>query len=142
MNEAAMTDWRVAIVVDPDQPPGLLANTVAVLAAGLGAALPAIGGRTLTDAAGRVFHISSDRPIPVLQAPPESLTGLMGKALAAPDGAIVVPFPLFARSIHSFAAYATEFAVRDLVAEALLGIGIAGPDRWVRSVTGSLKLLR
>jgi hypothetical protein len=137
-----MAEWRVAIVVDPAQPLGFLANTVAVLAAGVGTAMPALGGRTLTDSAGRAFLNSADRPIPVLQGSAETLSGLLCKSSAPPEGAIIVPFPLFARSIHAFEAYAAEFAARDLSAEALLGIAIAGPDRWVRSLTGSLKLLR
>jgi hypothetical protein len=35
---------RVAIVVDPELPAGLLANTVALIAIGLGAAQPRLGG--------------------------------------------------------------------------------------------------
>lgn len=142
MTDAGTQALRVAIVIDPDQPLGLLANTVAVLAAGLGAAMPALGGRTLVDSTGRAFLNSADRPIPVLQASAGTLATLLGKAAAAPEGAVLVPFPQFARTIHDFAAYADAFSVRDLGSEPLLGMGIAGPDKWVRSLTGALKLLR
>lgn len=137
-----MQALRIAIVIDPDQPLGLLANTVAVLAAGLGAAAPALGGRTLVDSTGRAFMNSADRPIPVLQASAETLSGLLGKSAGRPQGALVVPFPQLARTIHDFATYADVFAGRDLGSEPLLGIGVAGPDKWVRSLTGALKLLR
>lgn len=142
MTDAGVPSLRVAIVIDPDQPLGVLANTAAVLAAGLAAAAPALGGRTLVDSTGRAFMSSADRPIPILQASAETLSGLLGKAAGAPQGANVVPFPQFAQTIHDFATYANVFACRDLGSEPLLGIGIAGPDKWVRSLTGSLKLLR
>lgn len=90
MTDAGTQALRVAIVIDPDQPLGLLANTVAVLAAGLGAAMPALGGRTLVDSTGRVFLNSADRPIPVLQASTGTLAttpcGARGDPLAFPLG--------------------------------------------------------
>src|ERR1044072_9382543 len=42
-------DWRVAILVHPSLTLGELANTVAVLGIGLGAAHPALAGAQLTD---------------------------------------------------------------------------------------------
>jgi hypothetical protein len=62
--------------------------------------------------------------------------------LPAPAGAIIVAFPQFARAIHRFADYRALFPSRDLGAEVIDGIGLAGPEKWVRSLTGSLKLLR
>ncbi|MFI4961985.1 MAG: DUF2000 family protein [Hyphomicrobiales bacterium] len=60
----------------------------------------------------------------------------------APAGAIVTPFPQFARALHAFDDYAAQFPGRDLAAEPIDGIGFAGPDKWVRSLTGALTLLR
>ena len=42
-------DWRVAVIVEPGLPAGELANTVAVLSIGLGAAAPALAGAQLSD---------------------------------------------------------------------------------------------
>ena len=53
-----------------------------------------------------------------------------------------MPFPQFARSLHDFAAYQAQFAMCDLATETIEGVGFAGPEKWVRSLTGSLKLLR
>jgi hypothetical protein len=133
---------RVAVVVDPAMPAGLLANTVAALSIGLGAAHPALGGTPLRDAADRAFTCSANRPVPILQAPAESLRALMLKALAAPPGATVVPFPRYARSIQVFEEYRARFATVDLAGEVIEGIALGGPEKWVRSLTGSLKLLR
>ncbi len=139
MNAPSM---RIAIVVDPTLPLGLLANTVATLSIGLGAAKPVFGNTALTDAAGRQIMNSADRPVPILQAPDAALSALLLKALPAPDHAIVVAFPRFARALHAFVDYRDEFLNRDLANEPIDGIAIAGEDKWVRSLTGNLKLLR
>lgn len=135
-------DWRIAIIVDPSLPPGLLANTVATIAIGIGAAEPSFGNATLVDAVGRNVRNSADRPVPVLAADADKLRALLLKAVPAPEETLVVPFPAFARSIHTFAAYQALFPTRDLAAEPLEGLGLAGPDKWVRALTGSFRLLR
>lgn len=135
-------DHRIAIIVDPSLPPGFLANTVAVLGIGLGAAEPRFGNTTLTDAASRQVKNSADRPVPVLQADSVQISAVLLRALPAPDGGIVVPFPAYARSLHSFTEYEAQFPTRDLSAERIEGLALAGPARWVKSLTGSLKLLR
>jgi hypothetical protein len=87
------TDKRIAIVVDPSLAIGLIANTVATIA---GAAEPAFGNVTLTDAAGRLIKNSADRPVPILQAPAEAILATLLRALPTREGEIVVPFPQFA----------------------------------------------
>jgi hypothetical protein len=134
--------YRIAIVVDPTLPLGLLANTIATIAVGLGAAVPAFGDTVLIDANGRSIHNSADRPVLILQAPAESIRALLLRALPAPEGARLVLFPQFARSLHSFADYRTQFPTRDLAVETIEGLGLAGPEKWVKSLTGNLKLLR
>ena len=137
-----MNTQRIAIIVDPTLPLGFLANTVATIAVGIGAAQPIFGNTVLTDAAGRSIHNSANRPVPILQATPEVIRSLLLKALPAPGEARVVAFPEFARSLHAFADYQEQFPTRDLASEAIVGLGIAGPEKWVKSLTGSLKLLR
>ena len=45
-------DLRLAIIVNPELPLGLLANTVGAISIGLGAKLPFIAARHLVDKAG------------------------------------------------------------------------------------------
>jgi hypothetical protein len=135
-------DWRVAVIVEPGLPAGELANTIAVLSIGLGAAAPALAGARLTDHAGRAFHVSANKPVPVLQTAATDLRSLLLKALPAPEGALVVPFPRFARALHVYADYEASMPERDLSLETIDGVGLAGPTKWIRSLTGSLKLLR
>jgi hypothetical protein len=98
----------------------------------------------LTDRHDRTIDISSNQPVPVLQADAAAIRALLLKALARPDEGerAVVPFPAFARSLHAYAEYEAAFPGRDLGEEAIDGLGLAGPAKWVKSLTGSLKLLR
>ncbi|MFE0755059.1 DUF2000 domain-containing protein [Inquilinus sp. NPDC058860] len=145
--EADVSRQILPIVVNPGLPLGLIANTAGAIAIGLGARLPALAARRLTDRRDRTIDISSNQPVPVLQADAEAIRALLLKALAQPpvEGVgerAVVPFPAFARSLHAYAEYEAAFPARDLGEEAIDGLGLAGPAKWVKSLTGSLKLLR
>lgn len=133
---------HVAIIVDSSLPIGLIANTVATIGIGIGSIESGLGGTALTDAVGRTVRTSSNRPVPILQANAEVIGALLLRALPAPTDSVIVPFPKFARNLHQFAEYLNEFPLRDLEGEIIEGIGLAGPEKWVRSLTGNLKLLR
>jgi hypothetical protein len=135
-------DKRIAIIVDPSLSLGLIANTVATIGIGIGAVEADFGNTPLTDATGRAVKTCANRPVPILQASSEMIGALLLRALPAPDGGIVVPFPRFARNLHLFADYLAEFPRRDLMGEIIEGLGIAGPAKWVKSLSGNLKLLR
>lgn len=136
------TEKHIAIVVDSSIAIGLIANTVATITIGLGAVEPAFGNVTVVDRAGRLIKNSADRPVPILQTPAEAIRTILLRALPSREGEIVVPFPQFARSLHDFCAYQAQLAARDLAIETIEGLGLAGPEKWVKSLTGSLKLLR
>ena len=137
-----LQDVRLAIIVNPDLPPGHLANTIAAVSIGMGAAMPALGARQLTDRRQATIDISADRPVPVLQADSRTIGALLAKALPRQDGRVIVAFPSFARARHSYADYEATFPGRDLGEETIDGLGLVGEDRWIKSLTGSLKLLR
>lgn len=137
-----MDDIRLAIIVNPALPLGLLANTVGAISIGLGASMPQLAARRLTDRENRTIDISSNQPVPILQADNETIRPLLLRALAQPEGRAIVPFPAFARALHDYRDYEATFPGRDLAEEAIDGLGLAGPSKWVRSLTGSLKLLR
>jgi hypothetical protein len=135
-------DIRLAIIVNPELPTGHLANTIAAISIGIGAAMPGLGNQRLTDGNCNTIDISSNRPVPILQADSETIGTLLLKALPKGEDRIVVPFPAFARSLHNYADYETQFPDRDLSVETIDGVGLAGASKWVKSLTGSLKLLR
>ena len=133
---------RIAIIVDPTLAPGLLANTVAVIGIGLGAVCPELGGALLVDHVGRSIHTTANRPVPVLQASKDTIRQLLLKALPPPTEAFVIAFPQFARSLHTFADYEAQFPSRNIAEESVEGVGLIGLEKWLRSLTGNLKLLR
>ncbi|MEI2298443.1 DUF2000 domain-containing protein [Ensifer sp. MJa1] len=137
-----LQDIRLAIIVNPELQPGHLANTIAAISIGIGSAMPALGNQQLTDRRQNAIDISSNQPIPILQADSRAIGALLMKALPKLEDRIVVPFPAFARSLHSYADYQTQFPGRDLSEETIDGVGLAGASKWVKSLTGSLKLLR
>ncbi|MBN8949528.1 MULTISPECIES: DUF2000 domain-containing protein [unclassified Rhizobium] len=137
-----LPDIRLAIVINPALPVGLIANTAGAIAIGLGAKFPALAAHQLTDRQGRTIDISSNLPVPILQADAEVLRSLLLKTLPVGGDRAIVLFPAFARLLHDYREYEATFPGRDLAEEAIDGLGIAGPSKWVKSLTGSLKLLR
>ena len=137
-----LPDIRLAIVINPALPLGLIANTAGAISIGLGAKFPALAARQLTDREGRTIDISSNMPVPILQADAETIRSLLLKTLPVENDRAIVPFPAFARSLHDYREYEATFPNRDLAGEVIDGLGLAGPSKWVKSLTGSLKLLR
>jgi hypothetical protein len=136
-------DLKIAVILNPDLPVGLIANTAAVVSTGLGAASPGVAGVELTDHTGFCYSTSADRPVPILQATRDALQSLRLKAAETrPDNGYLVVFPAFARKLHSFQDYMAAVPQSDLATEDLDGIGLLGPSKWIKSLTGSMKLLR
>lgn len=137
-----LPDIRLSIVINPDLPLGLIANTAGAIAIGLGAKFPGLAARQLVDGQERAIDISSSLPVPMLQADADTIRLLLLKALPQEGERAIVPFPAFARLLHDYREYEATFPGRDLSEEIIDGLGIAGPSKWVKSLTGSLKLLR
>lgn len=143
MSSHVTDDFRIAIIVNPALPVGFLANTVAAIGIGIGAGETGFGAVRLCDRGGTRFLTSSNRPVPILQANNATLQALLQKARQTEpqDGNLVI-FPAFARSLHRFEDYESAVPLRDLADEEIDGAGLFGPAKWVKSLTGSLKLLR
>lgn len=135
-------ELRLAIVVNNLLPLGALANTIGAISIGLGAKFPSLAARQLTDRHGLTIDVSVDRPLPILQADEATIRLLLLNAASEVEGRAIVPFPTFARSLHAFSEYEAAFPNCDLASESIDGLGLAGPSKWVKSLTGSLKLLR
>lgn len=135
-------DLRIAIIVNPSLPLGLLANTVAAIGIGLAAKLPELANQQLSDGQGITIDVSSRLPVPILQADESAIRLLMLKAADDSRTQATVPFPAFARNLHQYQDYQREFPLRTLASETIDGVGLAGPAKWITSLTGSLKLLR
>ncbi|WP_313618062.1 DUF2000 domain-containing protein [Agrobacterium sp.] len=136
-------DLHTAIIVNPALPMGLIANTIGAIGIGIGAKIPQLAADRLTDMHERSIDISSNRPVPILQADADTIRNIMLKIIdAGTQDIVTVPFPAFARALHNYQDYQQTFPDRDLSQEVIDGLGLAGPTKLVRSLTGALKLLR
>ncbi|WP_195907640.1 DUF2000 family protein [Actinomyces provencensis] len=77
---------HVVVVVDAGLPRGVLADTVAAISIGLGAASPISGGEPLEDCDHQQVHAVSERGVPVLGAGQSVLGNALRGALPTPGG--------------------------------------------------------
>ncbi|UTH74697.1 DUF2000 domain-containing protein [Chromobacterium sp. IIBBL 290-4] len=135
-----MDELRCAIIVDPDLPVGVIANTAAVLSMTLGRRHPELVGADLADADGGARLGITTVPIPVLKGDAAQLRALREQARQA--GLTVVELIYATRSTRSYQEYAAvlrDTPQRDLQYQ---GLALCGSAKRVRQLTGSLGLLR
>jgi hypothetical protein len=132
---------KLAIVVDGALPPGLAANTAAVLSLSLGRRVGTLIGPDLKDGDGSVHPGITTVPIPILTATAERLKDIRDRA-AGDDELLVVDFTDSAQRSRTYDDYAE--LLRDARGEtiAYLGVALYGPRKPVQRLTGSLPLLR
>jgi hypothetical protein len=135
---------KVAIVLADGLAPGQASNVAACIAAGLAAAKSDWAGKPLVDAAGLRSVSSSHLAITILRAEPATMSALVLQLThnVAPVGGVLSVFPAYAQAIHECGEYWDRHDVATHSNEALLGIGFAGPRRWVSRLTGNLPLWR
>ncbi|MBP4050747.1 DUF2000 domain-containing protein [Chromobacterium violaceum] len=135
-----MDDIRCVIVIDPDLPPGVIANTAAVLAMSLGKRHPELVGQDLPDARGQPRQGITTVPIPVLKGGADQLRAL--RAAASETGLTLVELTSATRSTRSYQEYAAALAATPEEMVEYQGLALCGPGKRVRQLTGSLGLLR
>ncbi|WP_461209086.1 DUF2000 domain-containing protein [Desulfocurvus sp. DL9XJH121] len=131
---------KCVIVIDPELPLGLIANTAAVLAVSLGRQAPDLVGGAVADASGTAHEGITRLPIPVLKARNGDLPELCGRARRA--GLFVVDFTRAAQVSRHYDDYEARMAATPAGEQRYLGLALYGPAREVSRLTGSLGLLR
>jgi len=132
------TKW--VLIVAEALPPGLAANTAAVLALTLGRTAPHLFGPDVTDADGRAYPGLTTQPLPVLTADEQALTDLCTRATDQQILAAVVTDA--AQQSKTYPDYTARLAATPTAQLAALGIAVHGPARAVNKITGHLRLLR
>ncbi|MBX9295637.1 DUF2000 domain-containing protein [Chromobacterium piscinae] len=135
-----MDDIRCAIIVDPDLPLGVIANTAAVLAMSLGKRHPELVGQDLPDARGQPRTGITTVPMPVLKAGADQLRAL--RAAACKAELTLVELASATRATRSYQEYAAALASTPEEEIQYQGLALCGPGKRVRQLTGSLGLLR
>jgi hypothetical protein len=131
---------RCVIVVDEDLPAGLAANAAAVLALTLGAREPSLVGADFVDADAEHHPGLIPIGLPVLRASRHDLVEIRRRAAA--DGVGVVDFPAFGQQTNDYDEFREMVAATPAAELSYLGVGLSGPGRAVRRLTGRLALLR
>ncbi len=137
-----MFKLKCAIVIDPDLPPGVIANTAAVLSMSLGKQFPSLIGDDLKDSKGGLHHGITTVPIPILKGSGALLRSMRETLRQHESELIVVDLIGATRTTRSYADYAR--AMQNTPAEQLdyLGVALCGSEKVVGRFTGSLGLLR
>lgn len=134
---------KVAVVVDGSLPPGLAANTAAVLTLSLGRRVESLIGPDLKDGDGSTHAGITTMPIPILTAAAEQVKQIRNSAVRdSGDELLVVDFTDCAQRTRTYDDYAEllEQATDDGIT--YLGVALYGPRKPVQRLTGSLPLLR
>jgi hypothetical protein len=134
---------KIVMVINAQLPPGLIANTAAVLGISLGNKQAEIVGCDIRDAAGNNHLGITEKTIPVLAGSKDQIKSLRDNLFAAEYSDItVVDFSEIAQRCLDYEAYIRMLSGLDSAEIFYHGICIFGPAKKVSKVTGNLGLLR
>ncbi|AXE30996.1 DUF2000 domain-containing protein [Chromobacterium phragmitis] len=137
-----MSAIRCVVIINPELPLGIIANTAAVLAMSLGKLRPALVGGDLPDAQGGLRTGITTVPIPVLRGSASQLRELRAAARAFSTELTLVELTSATLRTRSYQEYAAELAATAEADIDYQGLALCGPAKRVRQLTGSLGLLR
>jgi len=132
---------KIVLVVDPELPLGLIANTAAYLSFSLGQSLENMLAQDAIDRLGRVHMGTSPITMPILKADKELLKSIFEKASQNSD-ITIMDFTNIAQKHRVYSEYIEEIKDTPIVDLEYLGLALFGAKKAVNSLTGSLPLLR
>ncbi len=132
---------KIVMVVDKSLPPGLVANTAAVLGISLGSMDKDILGPDLTDQSGTLHPGITRETIPVLASDNSGLKAIYEQGRKTPDIAII-DFNSIAQKSRQYEDYSRQLAAAPTTGLDFSGLCIKGPKKKVNGLTGSLGLYR
>ena len=134
---------RCAFIIDRALPQGLIANTAAVLAMSLGKERPDLIGPDVRDADGTRHPGITAIVLPILTADSEGLKALRLRAEPQESSGLgLIGVTETAQQAKSYDAYEACLAGTPHGELRYLGLCVYGPASLVRSLTGSLPLLK
>ena len=139
-------DWqnkKCIMVIDKSLPPGIIANTAAIMGITLGKRMPEVVGTDVTDQDGNEHSGIIEFPVPILQGSPEVIRQIREK-LYQPDfqELTVVDFSDLAQGCKTYGEFIEKMGHVPESALRYLGIAVCGPKKKVNKLTGSMALLR
>lgn len=130
---------KSAIIINPDLPIGLLANSVACITSGLFTSAHDLVGNEILGK-NIVFIPITKIPILILKPGNNTLTDLCEKAQKL--GLKYMAFTHEAQSTTNYEEYTQRVVGKDINNVILVGIGVVGEEKIVNSLVGSLPMLR
>lgn len=132
---------KIVIILDKNLPAGLMANTSAALAMSCSGKIPGIVGPDIPDADTELHPGLLTIPIPVLSSTSEGLREIKVSVKKFP-GLNVIGFSDIAQKSKTYDSYAGRLLRTRSHELNYLGLCIFGSAESVKSLTGSLPLLK
>ena len=129
------------MVIDKSLPMGLAANTAAVLGIALGTEKKDIVGAKCLDKSGVIHKGITEKNIPVLAAGKNDLDRIYRKSITD-DHISVIDFSRTAQASRNYSDYESKLSNTENHDLEFSGICLAGPEKQINSLTGSLALFR
>lgn len=140
LNEA---ENKCVLIINPELPTGLIANTAAILGITLGNRFNNIIGRDTVDASSQHHLGITSIPIPILKGTKDKIKELIEEIRVNYNEELtIVDFSETAQRCNDYESYVLQ--VKGLTSDKFeyLGIGIFGPKKIMNKLTGSMPLLR
>ncbi len=129
------------MIVNQSLPPGLIANTAAVLGISLGQMERDILGPDLVDASQILHKGITQKNIPVLSSDSSGLKHIYAQGCKAKDISMI-DFNTLAQKSRHYDEYQDKLAACPTQDLEFSGLCMAGPNKIINSITGSLGLYR
>ncbi|MDE7270393.1 MAG: DUF2000 domain-containing protein [Acetatifactor sp.] len=134
---------KCVMVIDENLPPGIIANTAAIMGITLGRQRPEVVGANVYDRTGKRHLGIIEFPVPILKGDAEQIKAIREK-LYEPEFAdlTVVDFSDLAQGCKTYEEFIDKMGSISGIELNYLGIAICGAKKKVNKLTGSMALLR
>lgn len=134
---------KCVMVIDEHLPPGIIANTAAILGITLGKKMPETVGADVTDKTGKVHLGIIEFPVPILKGNPQRIREIREKLYSSDfTDLTTVDFSDLAQGCKTYDEFINKMNGVSETDLNYLGIAICGAKKKVNKLTGSLPLLR
>lgn len=138
-----LTNEKCVMIIDDSLPPGIIANTAAIMGITLGKKIPDIVGTDVTDRNGNKHLGIIEFPVLILKGSPETIRAIREK-LYQPDFCelISIDFSDLAQSCKTYEEFIERIAHTSESSLKYLGIAVCGQKKKINKLTGNIPLLR
>lgn len=134
---------KCVMVIDEKLPPGMIANTAAIMGITMGKQMPEIVGADVYDKAGNGHLGIIEFPVPILKGNREVIKIIREKLYEQEFSDLtVVDFSDLAQGCKTYEEYIEKMKEVSETELEYLGIAICGVKKKVNKLTGSMPLLR